>query len=210
MNGSNHRNPVLLVHGIWDKGEIFCNLCDYLQQQGWSVHTLNLRPNTGSAPLETLAEQVANFVERTFRPDQPFDLVGFSMGGLVTRYYIQRLGGVDRVQRYVTISAPHHGTITAYGLPLKGVQQMRPKSDFLQDLNRDMVEVLGRLQFTSVWTPYDLMIIPASSSKMPVGEEVELKVGLHRWMVSDPNCLETIAKALSHPLGDRQYLASKI
>jgi triacylglycerol lipase len=203
MNTTNNRNPVVLVHGIWDQEKIFCHLCDYLQNQGWSVHTLNLTPNTGAAPLETLAEQVANFVQQRFKPDQRFDLVGFSMGGLVTRYYIQRLGGVERVQRYVTISAPHHGTITAYGLPLKGVHQMRPESNFLKDLNRDAVEILGRLQFTSIWTPYDLMIVPAQSSQMPVGEEIKLSVAIHRWMVSDPTCLEAIAKVLSVPISQK-------
>lgn len=210
MNRTNNRNPVLLVHGIWDKGGVFCNLCDYLKEQGWSVHTLNLKPNTGAAPLEILAEQVADCVEQIFKPNQTFDLVGFSMGGLVTRYYIQRLGGVKRVQRYVTISAPHHGTITAYSLPLKGVMQMRPQSAFLQDLNRDAVEILGKLQFTSFWTPYDFMIVPPSSSKMPVGEEVQLNVAVHRWMVSDPACLKAIAKALSVPSRDRQYLTKEL
>ncbi len=197
MNSSHHRHPVLLVHGIWDKEKIFCRLCDHLQNQGWTVHTLNLTPNTGAAPLEVLAQQVADKVDRTFSPDDIFDLVGFSMGGLVTRYYVQRLGGVERVQRYITISAPHHGTITAYSLPLKGVMQMRPGSAFLQDLNRDAVEILSRLQFTSIWTPYDLMIVPASSSQMPVGEEIVLSVPVHRWMVSDRCCLETVAKVLS-------------
>lgn len=197
MNSQNLQNPVLLVHGIWDKETIFSRLSDYLQNQGWTVHTLNLKPNTGAAPLEVLAQQVADYVERTFNPNQIFDLVGFSMGGLVTRYYVQRLGGVERVQRYITISAPHHGTITAYCLPLPGVMQMRPGSDFLQDLNRDAVEILGRLQFTSIWTPYDLMIVPASSSQMPVGEEIVLAVPVHRWMVSARCCLATLAQVLS-------------
>ena len=203
MNSTNNRNPVLLVHGIWDKEEIFSTLSTYLQEQGWVVHTLNLTPNTGEAPLETLAAQVADCVQQTFKADQPFDLVGFSMGGLVTRYYIQRLGGVERVKRYISISAPHHGTMTAYSLPLKGVMQMRPKSAFLQDLNRDAVEILGKLQFTSFWTPYDLMIMPPSSSRMPVGKDVKLNVAVHRWMVSDPACLKAIAEALSVSIPDR-------
>jgi triacylglycerol lipase len=75
--------------------------------------------------------------------------------------------------------------------------QMRPGSAFLQDLNRDAVEILSRLQFTSIWTPYDLMIVPASSSQMPVGEEIVLSVPVHRWMVSDRCCLETVAQVLS-------------
>jgi len=35
--------------------------------------------------------KVANYVAANFAPEQPFDLVGFSMGGIVSRYYVQRL-----------------------------------------------------------------------------------------------------------------------
>jgi triacylglycerol lipase len=77
---------------------------------------------------------------------------------------------------------------------------MRPKSPFLEDLNRDAVQMLGRVNFTSIWTPYDSMIIPAKSSQMPVGKEVVLPVLIHRWMVSDRRCLQVIADTLSEPL----------
>ena len=80
---------------------------------------------------------MADYIARHFDPEQPLDLVGFSMGGIVSRYYIQRLGGIERVQRYVNISAPNNGTWTAYLLSRLGCVQMRPESEFLRDLNRD-------------------------------------------------------------------------
>ncbi|WLT39844.1 hypothetical protein NON20_10925 [Synechocystis sp. B12] len=49
-------------------------------------------PNDGSASLAVLAEQVKQYIDGQFAPQQPVDLIGFSMGGLVTRYYLQRLG----------------------------------------------------------------------------------------------------------------------
>jgi triacylglycerol lipase len=164
------------------------------------VYSLDLIPNDSSVGLDKLAEQVANYAEAVFGRDRPFDLVGFSMGGIVSRYYIQRLGGIDRVQRFVTISSPHNGTVTAYALNLEGSLQMRPKSPFLQDLNRDAVDMLGRINFTSMWTPFDMMIFPARSSKMPVGREIKLPVLVHRWMVSDRRSLNTVARVLSEPL----------
>lgn len=190
-----NRNRVLLVHGLYDTFLKFRRMSAYLTNLGWSVHCLNLTPNNGNGRLETLAEQVADYVRRNFRDEQPLDLVGFSMGGIVTRYYLQRLGGLDKVQRYISISAPNNGTLMAYTLQRPGVVQMRPKSTLLQDLNRD-VEVLQKLQVTVLWTPFDLMILPARSSQMAVGKEIQLPVPVHAWMVSDSRTLTTVAQQL--------------
>ena len=194
------RNPVLLVHGLYDTVAKFEVLSAYLDQLGWSVHSINLKPNDGSAPLNDLAKQVADYVDRTFESGQIIDLLGFSMGGLVTRYYLQRLGGVERVKRYITISAPNNGTLTAYSLPLKGITQMRINSSFLQDLNQDHDQYLSKLQVTNLWTPYDLMILPAHSSKMGIGREISVPVAVHAWMPSDRRVMEIVASALSDSL----------
>jgi len=140
MNIENQqRNPVLLIHGIDDTEAVFHKMRAYLIQRSWSVYSLNLVPNNGDVGLDELAKQVADFVTATFAPEQSLDLVGFSMGGIVSRYYIQRLGGLNRVQRFLTISSPHHGTVVAYGSWRPGCIQMRPNSIFLKDLNSDAV-----------------------------------------------------------------------
>ncbi|MEB3161111.1 MAG: triacylglycerol lipase [Synechocystis sp.] len=194
------RHPVVLVHGIFDTMAKFKTMTRFLTEKGWSVHSLNLVPNDGSASLTQLAKQVADYIDRTFPPQQAIDLVGFSMGGVVTRYYLQRLAGVERVKRYITISAPNQGTLLGYGLPLAGVREMRWQSELLQDLNQDYQALLSALQVTVLWTPFDLMILPPSSSQLEIGEEIVLPVPVHAWMVSDRRCLEAVEKALSKPL----------
>lgn len=171
----------------------------YLSQQGWSVYTLNLTPNNASLSLDKLANQVADYVDKTFAPEQPIDLVGLSMGGLVTRYYVQRLGGMNRVQRFITISSPHQGTRMAYLSTRPGCVQMRPGSDFLKDLNQD-ASSLAQLNFTSIWTPLDFIIVPAKSSQMPVGQEVKVSVFAHAFMARDFQSLQAVASALSEPI----------
>ncbi|MBD2569347.1 esterase/lipase family protein [Anabaena lutea] len=193
------RHPVLLVHGLNDTGAVFNKMARYLRQRDWSVHTLDLSPNNGAGVLDKLAQQVADYVAATFEPEQPLDVVGFSMGGIVSRYYIQRLGGINNVKRFITISSPHQGTVLAYGSWLPGCVQMRPNSPLLQDLNSD-VEMLQQLNFTSIWTPYDLMIVPPRSSQMPVGKEFTLPVALHPWMLTDSRTLAIVADALVEPI----------
>ncbi|AUB36471.1 Triacylglycerol esterase/lipase EstA, alpha/beta hydrolase fold [Nostoc flagelliforme CCNUN1] len=200
MNIENQqRNPVLLIHGIDDTEAVFHKMAGHLGLQGWSVYSLDLLPNNGDVGLDELAKQVANYVTATFAPEQRLDLVGFSMGGIVSRYYVQRLGGINRVQRFITISSPHHGTVVAYGSRRPGCVQMRPDSIFLKDLNSDAV-MLGQLDFTSIWTPYDLMIVPANSSQMSVGSEVIVPVPLHPWMLTDPRSLAVVKAALAEPV----------
>jgi triacylglycerol lipase len=188
-------NPVLLIHGIDDTGEVFQEMASYLTQRNRSVFTLDLVPNNGDLGLDELAKQVASYIVATFEPEQPLDLLGFSMGGIVSRYYLQRLGGINRVQRFITISSPHHGTVIAYCSQRPGCVQMRLNSAFLKDLNTDG-EMLAQVHFTSIWTPYDLMIVPPKSSQMPWGQEMVIPVWLHPWMLRDSRVLAAVAAAL--------------
>ncbi|MBD1935809.1 alpha/beta fold hydrolase [Microcoleus sp. FACHB-68] len=199
MNSSNTRNPVLLIHGIWDTSALFNTMTAYLTKLGWPVYSLDLIPNNCDIGLDELARQVADYAANIFEPAQPFDLIGFSMGGIVSRYYVQRLGGINRVQRFITISSPHQGTWLAHSSRRPGYLQMCPRSEFLRDLDRD-VKMLDQVNFTSIWTPFDLMIVPAHSSKMPVGKEVVVPVPLHAQMVTDPRSLKVVAEALMSPI----------
>lgn len=192
--------PVLLVHGIFDTAAVFDTMATALREVGFRVHTISLKPNIGNAPLEVLAAQVRDYVDQQFEPGEIIDLVGFSMGGLVTRYYLQRLGGMAQVQHYISISAPNNGTLTAFPLPLEGIKQMRPHSDFLTDLNQDVDRLWAELQVKIFWTPFDLMILPAHSSVIAGHPAYTFPVKLHKLMISDRRVIEGII----HTLGESE------
>lgn len=196
---TNFRNPVVLIHGIFRKAYVFNRMAKYLKERGWDVHRFDIVPNTSIVGLDRLAQQIKTYVDQTFAPDQPIDLIGLSMGGLISRYYVQRLGGLDKIQRFITIASPHHGTYMAYLLPFIGSVQMRPGSDFLADLNGD-VQQLEQVNFSSLWTPYDFVIVPAQSSIMPVGKNIKLSVFPHAMMVRSNSTLVTVEKALTDRL----------
>ena len=195
MTSVGTRKCVLLVHGLNDTRAIFQTMTPSLIKLGWSVYDLDLLPSNGELPLDKLAQQVANYIDKTFAPDEKLSVIGFSMGGIVSRYYIQRLGGIERVKNFITIASPHQGTWVAQFSQNPGCVQMRPYSAFLQDLAKD-VEMLERVNITSIWTPYDLMIVPANSSELPVGKNIQLRVLRHDWMVTDARCLQVVAQAL--------------
>lgn len=191
-------NPVVLVPGYGDDASVLGHLAAFLAEQDFRPYPITLVPSDGQVRLEVLAAQIADFVNGAFAVDQPLDFVGFSMGGVVLRYYLQRLGGLERTRHFVTLGAPHRGSWTSYGNNRPGVRQMRPGSAFLQDLNSDAGR-LGIICFTSIWTPFDLMIIPACSSAMAVARDKPIFVLHHRALITSHRSLARVAEALGRP-----------
>lgn len=169
-----------------------------LERAGRRAYTLDLMPNNGDLGLDQMALQIGDFAAKHFGAEQRFDLLGFSMGGIVSRFYVQRMGGIQRVRRFITVSSPHHGTWTAWLWGSPGIRQMRPGSAFLRDLNKDC-DILQRVGFVSLWTAFDLMILPAKSSVLPVGQSIHVGVFAHRLMVTDSRVLALTEKILSEP-----------
>jgi triacylglycerol lipase len=159
------------------------------------VHTFDLRPNNGSAPIPELAKQVEAQVA-ALGAGEVIDLVGFSMGALTSRYYIQRQGGRGRIRRFVSISGPHHGTLTGYALPLDGAKQMRPGSELIRDLESD-TDPWGNVRVHTLTTPFDLMILPSRSGELRGStSHTSFPVKMHRWMITDNRVLDHVAQLL--------------
>jgi triacylglycerol lipase len=188
---------ILLVHGLLDTTKDFKIMSAYLTNLGFQVHAINLIPNNGNADLADLAQQVKNYIDSNFEPKTKINLLGFSMGGIVTRYYLQRLNGIEKVDKYINISAPNNGTILSFLLPLKGILQMRPQSKFLQDLNQDVQEKLSQIKTLILWTSFDLMILPPKSSKLGLKQEICLPILLHPCMLRDRRVLKLISDFLT-------------
>ncbi len=174
-------------------------LAAYLNQRGRSTFCCNLLPNRGEVGLERLAEQLAAYIEKEVlcgaQPACKIDLVGFSMGGLVSRYYLQRLGGLERTRRFITLATPHAGTWWAYLVDRPACIQMRPSSAFLLDLARD-ADCLKAVHFTSIWSPLDLIIVPATNSVVPDARCEKVWCLAHPLLVSAGASLERVAQAL--------------
>ncbi len=187
--------PVVLVHGIYSSGRDLTRLARHLEREGREVLRLDLSPCDGQCGLDELAGQLAAFIKER-APTGKIDLVGFSMGGLVSRYYVQRLGGAARVEHFITLAAPHNGTVMAVVNGLPGVRQMRRGSAFIRDLERDL-DTLRQVKFTSIYTPLDLMIVPGTSSELPQARNVRIWALLHPSLILEKRCLRAVSTALA-------------
>jgi triacylglycerol lipase len=183
---------ILFVHGIYDSGKAFNKMSRFMRQHGWRTYTLDLKPNNGAVPLDQLAEQIVDYEQKHLPQEHQFTLVGFSMGGVVSRFYLQRLDGMQRVRRFISISTPHHGTLTAHIMNNPGGRQLRPSSEFLADLNTD-IERLNEVNHVSIWTPFDLMIVPATSSIVPDGKNIFIPVPLHSLVLTNQRCIRIVS-----------------
>lgn len=157
--------PILLVHGLIDNRSIFTLLRRGLSKRGfgsifamnWSTLTTDLR----RAALD-LGEEVEAIVAETGY--ERIHIVGHSLGGLIARYYVTRLGGDERVHTLVTMGTPHAGTHAAYALPLPVIAQMRPGSGFLEELAEPVPEC--RTRFIAYYSDADQFVLPQRNAAL--------------------------------------------
>jgi pimeloyl-ACP methyl ester carboxylesterase len=157
--------PILLVHGLVDNRSIFTLLRRALQRRGFGrVLTLNYSPFTQD--VRTAAARLERLVERTCEQTgyERVHVVGHSLGGLVARYYVQRMGGDARVHTLVTLGSPHAGTSAAYLLPQRLVRQLRPDSDLMRELAAPVTSC--RTRFVCYWSDLDQLIVPKRSARL--------------------------------------------
>jgi triacylglycerol lipase len=187
--------PVVLVHGIFRDHCQMRRLRAALAAAGRRTLAPELRPNDGSASLHELAAQLRNFLEEHLAPGERCDLVGHSLGGIVAHACVRRHGEHHRVRRLITLGAPHHGSNLAWLWPGAGARDLRPGSPFLRDLARDAHEADG-VDLVSIWTPFDLMIVPARSSALPGARNFRLLLPHHRALVTDRRALRLVVALL--------------
>ncbi|WP_330288291.1 esterase/lipase family protein [Streptomyces sp. NBC_00576] len=156
--------PVVLLHGFIDNRSVFVLLRRSLVQHGrQQIESLNYSPLT--CDIRTAAELLGRHIEeicrRTGHPQ--VDIVGHSLGGLIARYYVQRLGGDIRVRTLVTLGTPHSGT---RAVPLADahpiVRQMRPGSEVIEELRLPAPDC--RTRFVSFWSDLDHVMDPPETA----------------------------------------------
>jgi pimeloyl-ACP methyl ester carboxylesterase len=161
------QRTVMFVHGLGANRAGFLPLQAYLRLHG---HRRQLAFNYKSAgSIERLALQLKRAIDASVRGGRT-DLVAHSMGGLVARFYLQRLGGARRVDRLITLGTPHQGTHAANFIPSALVRQLLPDSPFLRSLNE--TPPVDGLHVTSIVAGRDLLIQPVGAARCPFGESV--------------------------------------
>jgi triacylglycerol lipase len=187
---------LVFVHGILDNGSIFDKMIAFFEQHGIPCYAPSLTPSDGRTGLDELANQLKRHIDSELAPDRPISIIGFSMGAMIARFYLQRLGGFKITRQFFSISAPHKGSVWSYFYPGKGTKQMRPGSPFLQELDNS-VDCLQGMNIYSYWTPFDLVIIPPSSSQWEIAHNIKINALCHPCMLRNTRLIANIHDKLT-------------
>lgn len=138
----------VLVHGFQSGPHIWNHLEKVLQNSQVTPHPVDLQDTKRS--IAENAKVVKNAIEGA-PSGTTFDLVAHSMGGLVSRYYLKNLADEQRIQNFVALGTPNHGTSMAkWAQPwATSAGQMVPGSEFLGSLNAG-TETPGGASYTTV------------------------------------------------------------
>jgi pimeloyl-ACP methyl ester carboxylesterase len=193
--------PIVLVHGLIDNRSIFTLLRRQLRRRGFGrVMTLNYSPLVQD--VRSVAERLGALIERTCEETgyERVHVIGHSLGGLVARYYVQRLGGDARVHTLCTLGSPHGGTWAARLVPQRLVRQLRPGSDLLKELEAPAPGI--RTRFVAFWSDLDQLVVPKRSARIDhpdlAARNVLLRGVGHMSLPIDGRVVREITALLAH------------
>jgi len=191
--------PLLLIHGITCNRRIWRSWLPRLAAAGFGpIRATDLEPVF--ADIEIHAARV----ERELRALQqqsngaPVAIVAHSMGGLVARAALRRVGpGV--ISQIITIATPHHGTQPARWFHWLPLQQMYPGSAWLRALNAAQEEG-SATALTSIYSLEDNLIVPARSAVLKHARLFELRGFGHLGLLTSTDVIECVLTALADTL----------
>jgi triacylglycerol lipase len=157
-------DPVVFVHGFASSAAIWTTMINAFVTDGWVSADLTAWSYNANLSNVTTAEQIKTKVDSiTLATGAPkVDLISHSMGGLSARYYTGTLGGAAKVDGWVSLGGPNHGTTTANFCFSQSCLEMRPGSSFLTALNSGD-ETPGASRYATWRTPCDQVTTPTES-----------------------------------------------
>jgi triacylglycerol lipase len=189
---------VVLVHGFWDTGAIFDPLVSILEKQGCRCFAPTLAPNDFRDGVRAETLRLRTAIEGRFGQRAPLIFVCMSMGGLAARDYVENFGGAARTRAMFFIVTAHRGTWWAALSPQRGVRELAAGSTFIRGLNQ-RVGALAGIPVRSYWTPFDLVVLPATNARWPFDNDSSQVVpGLtHPAMVRNDEVMADIAARIA-------------
>lgn len=181
-NKNKIKNPIILVHGFADTAWTpwWGDLKDYLKEYdpGVEIYQLDFGKKIKSSVFNTeksifgtavgsvkdYAEELKEFIEELGKKD--LNIIGHSMGGITSRWFIEELNGGRYVKSLITLGSPHQGTKLAYfGAFTQGARDLEPESELLQTLNSNKLD--NNISYTALWGGNDFIYFNKEKAKMP-------------------------------------------
>lgn len=228
-----HPRPVLLAHGTDTQAYTdWAAVAPALAADGYCVFALNYgkdpeKDTYGVGDIVSSAGEFSAFVDqvRSATGADRVDVVGYSQGATVTRYYINKLGGSQFVDQWVGLASPTYGGVMFGLVPIiraipgadefvrdtfsVAVSEQMEGSDLLRSLN-DGGDTVPGVHYTTIGSRVDEMIQPSGNIALrgPGAENIVLQdlcpqnLTGHFRMPYDPYVIDIIRTSLD-PTAER-------
>ncbi len=169
---------VVLVHGFLATAGVFRPLRRRLHLNGWHTATFTHIPGVG---VQRIALSLAKLVDRIPRTAR-VHIVGHSLGGLVARWYVDELGGYQRVSQTISLASPFGGAPHADYFPFLVGADLHSKSELLARLRE---RARPDVPHTSIIGSADKVVFPVENAFFEHGERIVLRHRGHNTLLYD-------------------------
>jgi triacylglycerol lipase len=186
------QDPILFVHGYARTASDWNTMIGRFEKDGYTKSSLSAYSyNTSQSNKVDAEKEVKSHVESLLAATgaSKVDIVAHSMGSLNSRWYIKFLGGEAKVDDWVSLGGPNHGTEFANFCFSTSCTEMRIGSKFLGELNAGD-ETPGTVNYGTWWSPCDEIINPDSSVPLAGATNTETACITHLNLLQD----ETVYK----------------
>lgn len=193
------QTAVLLVHGYFCNRAVWTSWLRRLRARGVPVTALTLAPPFGRIDdwVPAIDRAVADLQQRSGRPPL---VVAHSMGGLAVRAWLASQADAAladaRVQRVITIAAPHQGTWMARFGHSPNARQMQLGHPWLAALAATETAA-RRARFTCFYGHADNIVFPASAAMLAGADNRHLAAVAHVDMVEHPAIWDEVQRCLA-------------
>src|SRR3954454_6958215 len=187
------QDPILFVHGWSESATVWNTMIGRFEKDGYAKSSLSAYSYNTSQSNKIDAEEVKSKVEALLKTTgaTKVDIIAHSMGSLNSRWYIKFLGGETKVDDWVSLGGPNHGTEFANFCASTSCVEMRIGSKFLGELNAGD-ETPGTVNYGTWWSPCDEIINPDSSVALTGATNTKTACLSHAALTTD----ETVYKGV--------------
>jgi triacylglycerol lipase len=186
-SGPLNHDPILFVHGYGGNGGNFCTMIERFRADGWTDNELYAYNYSFIASHATDAEEIRSQVDAILAATgaNKVDIIAHSAGSVSSRYYLKNLGGDSKVDAWVSLAGPNHGTDTAINCSFTPCLEILIGSAFLAALNAGD-ETPGFPRYATWWSPCDATINPDESVLLVGATNHQSACIAHAQFLDDP------------------------
>ena len=159
-------DPILFVHGYGGNTSNWDTMRQRFLADGWQdieLYAYNYSFISSNATTAAeIRDQVNDIISKTGATK--VDIIAHSMGSISSRYYLKNLGGHEKIDAWVSLAGPNHGTdyVENQNCSFTPCKEIIPGSAFLVALNGGD-ETPGLTRYATWRSPCDTTINPDES-----------------------------------------------